>query len=56
MPDLVNAPDTGNTLVPYMDLAGMMMFGGGRERTPHDMAKLFAKAGFEHRRLVPLPA
>lgn len=56
VPDFVNGPDTGNTLVPYMDIAGMMMFGGGRERTPEDMAKLFSKAGFELSRLVHLPA
>lgn len=54
--DFVNGPDTGGTLVPFMDITGMMVFANGRERTPEDMAQLFSQAGFQYRRLVKLPA
>ena len=54
--DFVNGPDTGTTLVPYMDIAGMSIYGGGRERSPQDMAQLFSKAGFQYTRLVEIPA
>lgn len=54
--DFVNGQDTGGTLVPFMDILGMMVFANGRERTPDEMAKLFTQAGFQYRRLVLLPA
>jgi len=52
--DFLDAPDTYATLVPFMDLVGMMVF-GGRERTPEAMSRLFAEAGFRMNRVVPLP-
>jgi hypothetical protein len=39
-----------------MDMVGMMMCGGGRERSEDAMSRLFAEAGFAYRRLIPLPA
>jgi hypothetical protein len=52
--DFLDGPDVPSTLVPFMDLAGMMVF-GGRERTPEAMSKLFGQAGFRAGRVVPIP-
>ena len=54
--DFVDAPDTLTSLVPYMDMVGMMMCGGGMERSEEAMERLFTQAGFAYRRLIPLPA
>lgn len=53
--DFLDEPDHLSTLVPYMDLAGMMMYNAGRERSPADMERLFTAAGFRLGRVVPLP-
>ena len=52
--DFLDAPDTLSTLVPYMDIAGMMVF-SGRERTPEKMSKLFDQTGFKLGRVLPRP-
>lgn len=52
--DFLNAHDPVTTLVPFMDMAGMMMF-SGRERTPEAMGRLFEQAGFRLRRVIELP-
>jgi hypothetical protein len=53
--EFVYEPDTIGTLVPYMDIEALALF-GARERSPADMAKLFEQAGFRDFRLVRLPA
>mgnify|MGYP000969841640 CR=1 FL=1 len=52
--DFLHEDDAINTLVPYMDLAGMLLF-SGRERDPEAMGKLFHETGFRLGRVIPLP-
>lgn len=52
--DFLDEPDPISTLVPYMDIAGMMIF-SGRERSPTAVARLFEQAGFRFGRTIPLP-
>jgi hypothetical protein len=52
--DFLDVPNAFSTLVPYMDIAGMMIF-GGRERPPDVLSRLFAEAGFRFGRTLPLP-
>ena len=52
--DFLDEPEPRCTLVPFMDITGMMVF-GGRERSPQAMAWLFADAGFRFGRVLPLP-
>jgi hypothetical protein len=52
--DFLDGPEQPSTLVPFMDITGLMVF-GGRERTPEAMAKLFASAGFRFDRVLPIP-
>lgn len=53
--DFVGGPDAVTTLIPFMDIAGMLIY-SGRERTEKEMALLFEATGFRFRRLIPLPA
>jgi hypothetical protein len=53
--DFLDEPDHISTLVPFMDMAGMMIYGGGRERDRAAMTRLFERTGFRFGRLVPLP-
>ena len=52
--DFVGGPDAVTTLIPFMDIAGMLIY-SGRERTEKEMALLFEATGFRFRRLIPLP-
>lgn len=52
--DFLVEDDPLSTLVPFMDITGMMVF-GGRERAPHVLAKMFAESGFLYKRALPLP-
>ncbi|HEX7574888.1 MAG TPA: methyltransferase [Candidatus Methanoperedens sp.] len=53
--DFFDEADSISTLVPFMDLAGMLIF-SGKERNRKSMESLFNEAGFRFSRLVPLPA
>lgn len=53
--DFLDEADHLSTLVPFMDFAGMMVYNAGRERSPGDMERLFANAGFRLGRVIPLP-
>jgi hypothetical protein len=52
--DFLGERDTPSTLVPYMDLAGMLIF-SGRERSPEEFDGLFTQVGFRTGRVVPIP-
>jgi hypothetical protein len=53
--EFVYGPDPLITLVPYMDMVGLTLF-GARERTPDEIAELLERSGFRHNRMVHLPA
>jgi ubiquinone/menaquinone biosynthesis C-methylase UbiE len=53
--DFLNECESISTLVPFMDMAGMMIY-SGRERTSDAMAHLFSKSGFRLIRVIPVPA
>lgn len=53
--DFLDEADSISTLVPFMDIAGMLIF-SGRERNRKSMEHLFNEAGFRFSRLVKLPA
>ncbi len=55
IPDFLDEGEPFSTLVPFMDLAGLMVFGGGRERSPRVLAGLLAQTGFRFGRTWPLP-
>jgi hypothetical protein len=52
---MVDEGDAFSTLVPFMDIAGLMVFGGGRERSPEVLAGFFEQTGFRMGRTWPLP-
>lgn len=52
--DFLVEKDPISTLVPFMDLAGLMVY-GGRERSAEALDELFAKSGFRRGRSWPLP-
>lgn len=52
--DFLVVPDAFSTLVPYMDIAGMMIF-SGRERSTERLKQMFAETGFRFGRVMPLP-
>lgn len=54
VPDFLVVPDAFAPLVPYMDLAGMMIF-SGRERSVEQLKRMFAETGFRYTRMMPLP-
>ena len=54
VPDFHVTPDAITTLVPFMDIAGLLIY-GGRERSPEVMERLFTEAGFRFGRVWPLP-
>ncbi len=54
VPDFLDVPDPVINLVPYMDIAGMMVY-SGRERPPEVLAGLFKETGFKFGRTMPLP-
>lgn len=53
--DFVGGPNALSTLIPYMDMAGMLIY-SGRERSEKQMSQLFERNGFRFCRLIPLPA
>lgn len=54
MPDFLVHDDAFSTLVPFMDMAGLMVF-CGRERSPKRLAEMFTGTGFRMGRVAPLP-
>lgn len=52
--DFLVEKDPISTLVPFMDLAGLMIF-GGRERSAASLDVLFEQSGFRRARQWPLP-
>ncbi|MGC1374773.1 MAG: methyltransferase [Anaerolineales bacterium] len=54
MPDFLVIRDDFNTLVPFMDMAGMLIY-SGRERSAEVLAGMLKEAGFEFGRSFPLP-
>lgn len=52
--DFLVEHDPINTLVPFMDIAGMMIF-GGRERSPAVLSEMFTATGFRLGRVIELP-
>lgn len=52
--DFLVGDDHFSTLVPFMDITGMMVF-GGRERSPETLARMFGETGFRFGRVMPLP-
>ncbi|MEI8254336.1 MAG: methyltransferase [Deltaproteobacteria bacterium] len=55
IPDFLDEGEPFSTLVPFMDMAGLMVFGGGRERSPTVLAGLLEQTGFRFGRTWPLP-
>lgn len=55
VPDFLDEGEPFSTLVPWMDLAGLVVFGGGRERSPAVLSELLASNGFRMGRVWPLP-
>lgn len=54
VPDFLVVPEAFSTLVPFMDIAGMMIY-SGRERPIEHLSKMFSEAGFRYVRMMPLP-
>ncbi len=54
VPDFLVVPDAFSTLVPFMDMAGLMIY-SGRERSPERLAAMFAETGLKMGRIAPLP-
>ncbi len=54
VPDFLVLADAFSTLVPFMDMAGLMIY-EGRERSPEKLAGMFAQAGLKMGRTAPLP-
>jgi hypothetical protein len=54
VPDFLVHDDAFSTLVPFMDMAGLMLY-CGRERSPDKLASMFAQTGFKMGRVTPLP-
>jgi hypothetical protein len=54
VPDFLVVPDAFSTLVPFMDMAGLMIY-CGRERSPEKLAGMFADTGFRMGRTARLP-
>lgn len=54
VPDFLVEPDQITTLVPFMDMAGMMIF-SGRERSAQVLSDMFSRTGFKMDRSWPLP-
>ncbi len=54
VPDFLVMPDAFSTLVPFMDMAGLMIY-CGRERSPERLAEMFTDTGLRMGRMVPLP-
>lgn len=54
VPDFLVVPDAFSTLVPFMDMAGLMIY-RGRERSPEKLAGMFAETGFRMGRTAYLP-
>jgi len=53
-PDFLVESNPNTTLVPFMDLAGLMIY-GDRERSAQDQSRFFEQAGFRMARSWPLP-
>src|SRR5690606_21929985 len=54
VPDFLVLEDAFSTLVPFMDMAGLMVF-CGRERSQEKLSGMFAETGFKMGRMAPLP-
>ncbi len=54
VPDFLVLPDAFSTLVPFMDMAGLMIY-CGRERSEEKLSKMFAETGFKMGRIAHLP-
>ena len=54
VPDFLVVPEAFSTLVPFMDMAGLMIY-SGRERSPEKLAGMFAQTGLKMGRMAPLP-
>jgi hypothetical protein len=54
VPDFLVLKDAFSTLVPFMDMTGLMIF-CGRERSQEKLAGMFAESGFKMGRMAPLP-
>lgn len=55
LPEFLVTPDPVTTLVPFMDMAGLMIY-GGRERSAKDLGVLLSQTGFRMtERSWPLP-
>lgn len=52
--DFMVWPKAFSTLVPFMDMAGLMVY-DGRERSPETLSALFAQTGFRLGRTMQLP-
>lgn len=55
IPDFLDEGEPFSTLVPFMDMAGLMVFGGGRERSPQKLAGMLDATGYRFGRMWPLP-
>lgn len=54
VPDFLVHADAFSTLVPFMDMAGLMIY-EGRERSQERLADMFAETGLKMGRMAPLP-
>jgi hypothetical protein len=54
VPDFLVHEDAFSTLVPFMDMAGLMIY-CGRERSQETLASMFTETGFKMGRVAPLP-